>query len=192
MVCRQVLVNLTFELRNKVYEAYKSKDLKMFDKYSSLFLEIASDIDKIVSTRDEFSFNKWISASHEFASSDAPASYFEKNAKVLVTTWGQQGNHLIDYAAKDLSGLINSYYKKRWEIFFDTTRKCLIDSTEFDQKKFDNDIAGFEWQFCETPYKPETKSNEDAAKLAKELYVKYVSYFDLFDNISINSKKMIH
>ena len=147
-----------------------------------LFLNIASDVDRIVSTKAEFSFDDWIRASHKFASVDAPESYFEKNAKVLVTTWGQKGNYLVDYAARDFSGLINSYYKKRWQIFFKTVRKCIVDSTVFDQKKFDNDITEFEWQFCETPYKFEAKSHNDASKLALELYTKYVNYFDLFDN----------
>ena len=183
MVCRQVLVNLTFNVRNKVFEAYKSKDIKMFDFYSSLFLTIASDVDRIVSTRDEFSFDDWILASHKFQATDATSSYFEKNAKVLVTTWGQKGNHLIDYAAKDFSGLINLYYKKRWEILFDTIRKCIVDSTEFSQEKFDGDIAEFEWRFCETIYEVKEKTNDNPAKLAKELYTKYVTYFDLFNEL---------
>ena len=101
---------------------------------------------------------------------------------MLVTTWGQQGNYLIDYAAKDLSGLINSYYKKRWEIFFTTVRKCLVDSTTFDQKKFDDDISKFEWQFCETPYKPQTIEKLNSGKLARELYTKYAGYFELLND----------
>ena len=189
MVCRQVLVNLTFSVRNKVFEAYKAKDIKMFDEYTALFLNITSDVDKIVSTQDEFSFDDWILASHKFQSTDAPASYFEKNAKVLVTTWGQKGNYLIDYAAKDLSGLINSYYKKRWEIFFNTVRTCILDSTEFNQEEFDSDITDFEWQFCETPYKIGKKINYDSSKLARELYKKYVGYFDLFNEPADELKK---
>ena len=189
MVCRQVLVNLTLPVRNKVFEAYKAKDIKMFDKYASLFLNITSDVDKIVSTRNEFSFDDWILASHKFQSADAPASYFEKNAKVLVTTWGQKGNYLIDYAAKDLSGLIDSYYKKRWEIFFDSVRTCILDSTEFNQEKFDKDITEYEWAFCETPYKIKEKTNYNTSKLAKELYTKYVSYFELFNEPAVDLKK---
>ena len=107
---------------------------------------------------------------------------------MLVTTWGQQGNYLIDYAAKDLSGLINSYYKKRWEIFFPTVRKCIVDSTTFDQKKFDNDISEFEWQFCETPYKPQTNEKLNASKLARELYNKYVGYFKLLNDPADKTK----
>ncbi|HKI76944.1 MAG TPA: alpha-N-acetylglucosaminidase [Ignavibacteriaceae bacterium] len=189
MVCRQVLVNLAFDVRNKIFEAYKERNIKKFDKYTELFLNIASDVDRIVSTRDEFSFDKWLLASHKFESDDASGLYFEKNAKVLVTTWGQQGNYLIDYAARDFSGLINSFYKKRWEIYFDAARKCILDSTTIDQKKFDDDISEFEWQFCETPYKFKSLEKEDASKVARELYTKYVSYYGLLNAPTDKTKK---
>ena len=51
MVCRQVLANLAFEVRNKAYEAYKAKDTVLFDEYTNLFLNIATDVDRIVSTQ---------------------------------------------------------------------------------------------------------------------------------------------
>ena len=180
MVCRQVLANLSFHIKNKVFEAYKEKKIDKFDHYASLFLEVATDVDRIVATLPEFTLNNWIAAAHKFEASDAPKSYFEKNAKVLITTWGQQGSGLTDYAARDYSGLINSYYKKRWEIFFDETRKSLMDSTPFDQELFDSKIAEFEWKWCETEYEFDLESKENPAKLARELYTKYIGYFSFF------------
>lgn len=180
MVCRQVLANLSFHIKNKVFEAYKEKKIDKFDHYASLFLEVATDVDRIVATLPEFTLNNWIAAAHKFEASDAPKSYFEKNAKVLITTWGQQGSGLTDYAARDYSGLINSYYKKRWEIFFHETRKSLMDSTPFDQKLFDDKIAEFEWKWCETEYEFDLESKENPAKLARELYTKYIGYFSFF------------
>jgi alpha-N-acetylglucosaminidase len=182
MVCRQVLANLEFEVRNKAFEAYKKKDTVLFDEYTSLFLNIASDVDRIVSIQPEFSLDEWVLASHQFEASDAPKSYFEKNAKVLITTWGQQDNFLIDYAARDYSGLINSFYKKRWEIYYDTARICMLENRELDQEKFDKDISEFEWQFCETTYTAEVAEQIDASILTKDLYKKYSVYFDLFDD----------
>jgi len=179
MVCRQVLANLAFSVRNKAFEAYKAKDIDQFNQYASLFIQIVTDVDRIVATRPEFSLSQWISASHKFEAKDAPKSYFEKNAKVLITTWGQQGNGLIDYAARDFSGLIDSYYKKRWEIFFDDVRIAMKDSTTFDQAQFDKKIAEFEWNWCENEYKNPVVSNEKSDVLARELYVKYLKYFSL-------------
>ena len=180
MVCRQVLANLSFHVRNKAYDAYKAKDIDQFNLYASLFIQIATDVNRIVASRQEFSLNNWIAASHKFEAADAPKSYFEKNAKVLITTWGQQGSGLIDYAARDFSGLIDSYYKKRWEIFFDDARKSLKDSTPFNQKLFDKKIAEFEWKWCESEFKDNPVVAQNSSQLARELYTKYIRYFSLF------------
>ena len=67
-------------------------------------------------------------------------------------------------------------------MFFDYARKCLVDSTEFDQKKFDNDISEFEWRYCETPYKLQPKASDNPVELLKNIYRKYISYFDLFND----------
>ena len=179
MVCRQVLANLALSIRNKTYEAYKKDDIKAFNKYSALFLDLATDMNRIVSTQPEFSFDDWIKAARSFQAPDAPASYFEKNAKVLVTTWGQQGNYLIDYAARDFSGLIDNYYRKRWQIFFDTVRKDMQHSVPFDQAKFDKNIAAFEWHFCMAPYQFHQSEKVPANLLAQELYQKWKQYFGL-------------
>jgi hypothetical protein len=68
-------------------------------------------------------------------------------------------------------------------------RTCILDSTVFNQEKFDNDITDFEWQFCEPAYKIEKKINYNSSKLARELYTKYVTYFDLFNEPADELKK---
>lgn len=177
MVCRQTLANLAFQVRDKINEAYKAKDIKKFDSYSSLFLDIAADMDRCVSTLPEFSLKNWIDDARKFGSDNESKAYYEKNAKVLITTWGQKGNGLIDYAARDYSGLINSFYKKRWELYFDTVSKNLTDGTAVDQKKFDTDIAEFEWNWCVTEYKQIESPKENADVVVKELYKKYAKHF---------------
>jgi len=180
---RQVLVNLLIPLRDKIFKAYKAKDVATFDSSSKLFLDIISDVDKLVSTRPEYSFDNWVRDSHRFAASDAPKSYFEKNAKVLVTTWGPKGNVVTDYAARDWSGLIKQYYLPRWEKFFSITRDCMMTSTNFDQKKFDEDITEMEWNFCEKPYQFNLEKSGNVPDLSLSLLKKYMPYFELFDGM---------
>lgn len=183
MTGRQVLVNLLIPLRDNIYKAYKSNDTATFDASSKLFIDIINDVDKLVSTRPEYSFDKWVSDSHRFAASDAPESYFEKNAKVLVTTWGPKGNVVTDYAARDWSGLIKQYYLPRWEKFFAITRDCMMTSTNFDQKKFDEDITEMEWSFCEKPYQFNLEKSGNVPDLSLSLLKKYMPYFELFDGM---------
>ena len=177
MVCRQTLANLSLKVREKLLEAYKAKNLKMFDAYSSLFLNIAGDMDRCVATMPEFSLKKWLDEARAFGKDEKSRDYYEQDAKVLITTWGQKGNGLIDYAARDFSGLINSFYKKRWEIFFDKVKKCIADGTEFDQNKFNTDIADFEWNWCMERYNEPEPVKEAPQKVVLELYKKYAADF---------------
>ena len=46
---------------------------------------------------------------------------------MLITYWGENDpteDYLHDYAYKEWSGLMTSYYKARWELWFDYLRAC--------------------------------------------------------------------
>jgi hypothetical protein len=49
-----------------------------------------------------------------------------------------------------------------------------MDSTPFNQELFDNKIAEFEWNWCETEYEFDVESRENLGKLARERYTKYI------------------
>ena len=44
--------------------------------------------------------------------------YYEMNARTLISVWGDSF-HLCDYANRDWDGLVETYYKTRWRMFFD-------------------------------------------------------------------------
>ena len=70
------------------------------------FLGIIDDVDKLMSTNADFLLGKWIHDSREFGNTPEEKGYYEKDAKVLITTWGTKGNILRDYAARDLAGMM--------------------------------------------------------------------------------------
>ena len=43
--------------------------------------------------------------------------YFERNARTIITVWGDS-YYLSDYANRDWDGLVETFYKPRWEMFF--------------------------------------------------------------------------
>ena len=57
---------------------------------------------------------------------------FEQNAKLQISFWGPDnpGSSLIDYAGKQWSGMLRTYYYNRWEIFFATLDRR-IQNNEF-------------------------------------------------------------
>lgn len=62
--------------------------------------------------------------------------YMDENVRMQ-----HDSTDLLDYAAKDLDGLMEEYYKPRWEMFFDAVFEAL------DSGKHIEDLSGRLWEF---------------------------------------------
>ncbi|KAK5110216.1 hypothetical protein LTR62_006212 [Meristemomyces frigidus] len=98
-------------------------------------ITLLSDLDTLLHASGQPSFNlaTWIASARAWASpsSQIPpkpntssiasiAKYNEYNARNQLTLWGPTGE-ISDYASKQWSGLISSYYIPRWELFVNYT-----------------------------------------------------------------------
>ena len=176
---KQVLVNLALSFRDSIAKAYYAKDEKSFQKYTGLFLSLSDDVDALISTQNDLLLGKWISDARDFGATTTEKNYYEKDARVLVTTWGGEGNGITDYAAKDWSGLVSSYYKPRWELFFNYLQKTINEGIEPDMKVFEKQRASFDWQWT-SKTTPEqsfiSKPSGNIFKTCEDLYKKWVLF----------------
>ena len=106
------------------------------------------------------------------SASPEEADYFESNARNLLTTWGDRGNLLTDYADRTWAGLVSTYYKGRWELFFAAVNKAMEEGSEFDQKAFDESSKDFEYSWWKDRpgtfiSKPEGNSIDIVKKIIK-------------------------
>ena len=115
---RQVLGNRAPAIRERFTKAYKAGDREGMVSASEEFLALCDTLAKVVSTRPEFSLEKWISDARSWGVTEEEKDYFEMNARTIITVWGD-GYHLTDYANRDYDGLIETFYKVRWKMFFD-------------------------------------------------------------------------
>ena len=123
---RQVFSNLGQELHRDVRAAYKSGDKKAFDAASERFLDLIRDIDKLCETRSEYRFGDWLAAARKWGTTDEEADLYDKNASMLVTSWGPEGTpDIFDYSWREWSGLIREYYLPRWQKFHAFLREKL-------------------------------------------------------------------
>ena len=121
------LVNLTRQYLSNRFEAvfadYKAAwEKKDRDRMEALQDELLGTFDKLetlLSTHSYFLLGKWIADARSWGASPEEAGYFETNARNLLTSWGDRGNYLTDYANRSWAGLTGSYYKGRWQLFFD-------------------------------------------------------------------------
>ncbi len=177
---KQVLANLAVSFRDSIATAYYAKDEKAFQKYTGLFISLCDDVDTLVSTQNDLLLGNWINQARNFGATEAEKNYYEKDARVLITTWGGEGNGITDYAAKDWSGLISTYYKARWELFFSYLSKTILQGTAPDMKTFDAQRATFDWQWTSKNLSQQSfisKPTGNTFEICEALYRKWVLFF---------------
>lgn len=76
-------------------------------------------LDRAVSHVPQYRMDTWVNRARNLVPSDA--TNLTKNARLQVTVWG--GPELDDYAAKCWAGLINNYYRLRWDRLFAAMQK---------------------------------------------------------------------
>lgn len=190
-VQRQLMSNLGQAIHAKVKESFENKDRASFILHSKRFLELLHDVDVLLRTREEFNFDKWLTNARNWGTTDEEKNLFEKDASALVTIWGNGDNNdprIFDYSWREWSGLIEGFYLKRWQMFYDAMLGYLDRGEEYKEKGLPlvygretfraNDIynrmADWELEFVSTPRKARTPITEgDEIIIAKRLFKKY-------------------
>jgi alpha-N-acetylglucosaminidase len=176
---KQVLVNLAASFRDSISKAYYAKNEKKFDKYTQLFLALCDDEDKLAATQQELLLGSWIKQARDFGSTNDEKNYYEKNARVLITTWGGEGNTTTDYASKDWAGLISTYYKQRWMLFFDQLSQTINSGGEPDMKLFEKKRAEFDWKWANENQSEQsftTKPVGNTVTICQDIYKKWIQF----------------
>ena len=167
---RQVLANYALPLQQQISVAYNRNDRDKFEQYSDEFIDLIEDMDRLLATRKDFLLGPWLADAHNCGLTNEEKDLYEQNARDLITLWGDAHNRLHEYSNRQWSGLLNDFYKPRWQQFFNQVRS---DWTHFDQNAFDENIKQWEWQWVlskdEFPVNPQGNS----AEIAVELHEKY-------------------
>jgi len=133
---RQVLSNLGQLIHKKAAKAFQDKSRVNFDLHSRRFLDLLKDVDELLNTRKDFSFDRWVESARAQGSSDEERRLYEYNATLLLTWWaGDKDPTIFDYAWKEWSGLISGYYLPRWKKFYGMLGKHLAEGTAYTENK---------------------------------------------------------
>ena len=140
-VTRQTIGNSAKEIYDAYVQAYKKADRSAMDRYSKEFLALYDTMEATLAQCREFSLQDWLDSARSWGDTPEQKAYYEKNARTLVTIWGSKS--LNDYANRDWAGLMGTYYKVRWEMFFDEAAKAMDEGRTFDEQACREKI----WQF---------------------------------------------
>jgi len=172
-ITRQVMADYASVIQQQMAKDYQTKNLSSFRKNSQRFLDLISDMDELLATRKDFLLGIWLEDAKKWGTNDEERKLYEKNARDLITLWGDKDCHIHDYACKQWSGLLNGFYKVRWKKFINQVITDLSQRKEFDQQKFDEQIKDWEWEWVNSNELYPTFTKGDPVKVTKKFYKKY-------------------
>jgi alpha-N-acetylglucosaminidase len=146
------IVNLTRQYLSNRFEtvfadykkAYEARDREAMAAKQADLLATFDNLEELLSTNSYFLVGKWIADARSWGATPEEADYYESNARNLLTTWGDRGNILTDYADRTWAGLVSTYYKGRWEMFFRAVNAALDAGAEFDEEALKEQLMDFE------------------------------------------------
>jgi alpha-N-acetylglucosaminidase len=170
---RQSLGNLGSILQKQMAIAYDDRDLPGFEKAADDFLTLGRGIDQFMGCRSEYLLGKWITDARSWAGKDE-SSYYETNARTIITTWGAENSALTDYAGRQWNGLIRDYYLPRWQMLIDAATAELKGGPKIDSAELKKQYRDHDWAFAtgsggNYPDQP----HGDCFAMSKALFDKY-------------------
>jgi alpha-N-acetylglucosaminidase len=104
-------------------------------------------MEEVVSGQACFSLDKWVADARAWGATPEEKDYYEENARCILSTWGVFGSGLTDYASRSFAGMLSTYYKARWEKFFNDVIAASEAGKPFDQEAFLRWCESFEWDW---------------------------------------------
>jgi alpha-N-acetylglucosaminidase len=172
-VTRQVLANYAIVIHAKIVTAYQEKNGATFNEYSRQFLVLLDDIDRLLATQKDFLLGPWIHQARRCGNTLEEKAQYERNARNLITLWGDKDNRLHEYSCRQWSGLISNFYKPRWQQFFEVLEKSLRSDNPADFELFENNIKMWEWNWVNTQKEFPTRPSGNSIDIVKQLHNKY-------------------
>ena len=170
---RQVLSNYFPTLRDSFARAYDRRDLKAMRSQARRMMELLNDLESLLSCHRSFSMYRWMEGAAAFGTDETEKEYYRRNARTLLTTWGERGQSLNDYANRSWAGLTAGYYAPRWRMLLDEACRAVEQGKDFDAQAFRQRVLDFEAAWAAGGTLPPARPVTDGVELARQLVRKY-------------------
>lgn len=153
---RQILNNLSWYYIEKIKESYKAKDLEGLSKWGNELLSLYDLQTALMACDKNRMLGTWLKKARRFGKTAAEKTYFEWNARTQITLWGDKNaaKFLRDYSAREWHGMLNDFYKPRWERFISRLELSLLTGKNYEKVDNYNQEIGFTFEKKKYPSKP--------------------------------------
>lgn len=173
-VSRQVLADLAGRYHRATIQAYARKDAATVGQLSGRMLGLIRDLDTLLASRREFLLGVWLADARSNGTTTDEQDLCERNARELLTTWNRQ-DAVTDYANRQWSGLVGTFYYQRWQLWLGALQSALASGQAVDVAAVraqirEKDLA---WT-CQHEAYP-TKPEGDTIAISRRLFQKYAA-----------------
>lgn len=138
-VTRQSLQLLIYDGYVRLRRCFWKKMKEDFGRLAVLMTDMFNDLDTLLASDPHFLLGTWLRDARSWGTTEEESDLYEYNARNQITLWGPKGE-IRDYAAKQWSGLVRSYYMPRWELFLKSLWRSLEQHVPFNQTLFDEEV----------------------------------------------------
>uniref|UniRef100_A0A8C8R5U4 Alpha-N-acetylglucosaminidase n=1 Tax=Pelusios castaneus TaxID=367368 RepID=A0A8C8R5U4_9SAUR len=172
-VTRQALQQLVSEYYLEIRQAFASHSLpELLIAGGVLVYDLLPELDGLLASDQHFLLGRWLEEARAAATSDKEAELYDLNARNQLTLWGPSGN-ILDYANKQLGGLVLDYYGVRWSLFVSALVESLNTGTPFHQDQFNQAVFQVERGFIYNGKRYPSKPAGDTLEIVKKIFLKY-------------------
>ncbi|XP_021095728.1 alpha-N-acetylglucosaminidase isoform X2 [Heterocephalus glaber] len=166
----QELVSLYYE---EARAAYMRQELEgLLRAGGVLAYKLLPALDEVLASDHRFLLGSWLEQARAVAVSSAEADLYEQNSRYQLTLWGPEGN-ILDYANKQLAGLVADYYVPRWRLFVETLASSLARGVPFQQQQFNSDVFLLEQAFVLSRKRYPSQPQGDTVELARSTFLRF-------------------
>ncbi|XP_072260067.1 alpha-N-acetylglucosaminidase [Pyxicephalus adspersus] len=172
-VTREAVQLLVSEYYQEVRAAYWNEDLETLMTAGGLMIfDLLPELDGLLSSQPQFLLGRWLESAKKMASTKNEAILYDMNARNQITLWGPTGN-ILDYANKQLGGLVLDYYRERWSLFLWYLVESLNVGIPFQQHMFEKSVFSVEKGFIYNGKTYISTPTGDTITIARNIFIKY-------------------
>ena len=179
---RQMIVNMfadVYKIYTSGYTAYmKSKNKNVYTAMKSLaesWMTMFDDLDALLGSDPNFLLGTWIDEARKSAAPESSTTVIDNlefNARNQISMWGPNQN-IEDYAAKEWSGVVSSYYAPRWKLFLQVIDQSIVANATFNKTGYENMLFTLERNWGKEIKAYPTTPTGDTIEISGKLLQKY-------------------
>jgi len=128
-IARQALSNRSRTLLPQIKQAYQAGNRARFHALTGEWMEDMHLLDRLLGSDPDFLLGGWEAHARAAAADAAETAQLVYDQRSLITHWGDRAGadqgELHDYANRELSGLVDGLYARRWQTYFDALDRAL-------------------------------------------------------------------